>query len=108
MNLKFKQVVADDEKRINFFIINLDELDEQQFVDQMNPVFYRVSPGLDDMTGRLIPGHKSEETLAGPHFITKESELDGFSHVIGVSVHASLVNDLVSELINVGHEVVLE
>ena len=101
-------MLADDNKRINLFIINLNELDEQKFVDQMNPVFCRVTPGLDDMTGRLISGHKVEETLFGPHFITKESEEDRFSHVVGISIHASLLNDLIPELITLGHEVIFE
>ena len=83
-------------------------MDEQLLHDQLLPIFYKVSPALDDTTGRLIPGHKKDELHIGSHFILSELDEAGLSHIEGIFTHCLLLNDLVSELSKLGHNVVSE
>ena len=105
MNLVFTQKITKDRKTVRLIIENIQDIDEQLLHDQLLPLFYKVTPGLDDETGRLIPGHKIDETLLGPHYLMSDIQEDGLSHTEGISVHSSLLNDLVSELSKLGHTV---
>lgn len=106
MKLVFNQTLANNGDKLKLTVINRAELDEQLFHNQMLPIFYKLSPGLDDKTGRLISGYKSHETMTGPCFMLIEE--DKTSRIYGLEVHESMLNDLVVELENLGHEVVLE
>ncbi len=105
MKLIFSQSIADYGKTIRLPVKNKRDLNEQIFHDQLLPIFYKVTPGLDDDTGRLIPGHKIDETLIGPRFLMSEPMEDGLNHIVGITVHDSMFNDLVSELSKLGHTV---
>lgn len=108
MIVKFSEYSSEDGQEINLIVENYEEFDEQLFHDQMLPVFYRVTPGLDNDSGRLIPGYKFDQTLVGPRFKMSELKNDGLNHIEGISVHQSLLNKLKTELANLGHLVDIE
>ena len=105
MKLEFNQTIDYDGETISLVVVDNQEFDEQLLHDQLLPIFYRVSPALDDTTGRLIPGHKKEELDVGPHF-TYFLQLNehGSNKIIGVEVQCTvwLMNWFLS-LLSSGH-----
>jgi len=83
------------------------DIDEQKLSDELTPIFHRVNPCTDDITGRLVPGKKANEMLqTGPSWLLLKPGKDGFNHLLGIEVHPDLLGALIEALLGAGYETV--
>ena len=83
--------------------------DEQELGSDLIPVFHRVDPSLDDLTGRLLDGQMYGRYFdSGPRWILAEPDPEGIRHRIGISVHPQLLDRLITELNHIGYQLIHE
>ena len=108
MNLRFKLNREAGCDVAQLIIAPNQGINEQILQNELSPMFYRVTPGLDDESGKLIPGYKIEETLVGPRWMLSESKDDELNHIEGILVHTSKLDETIKELEKLGFEIETE
>lgn len=106
MKLKFVLNGFGEDGNYLLMIVPNQNVDEHLLEKELLPIFYRVNPGLDNKFGKLLPGYKIDTVNSlGPQWIISGPHEDGLSHLAGISVHPSQLDDVIHELENLGNTV---
>ena len=96
-----------DNGEFRLLIIQDQIFDEEELEYDLSPVFHRVNPSLNDVTGYFFGGLSYNQSFkTGPKWILTEPDSDGVSHCIGISVHAQLLDKLIAEMKLIGYQIV--
>ena len=97
----------DDNGEYRLLIIKDQIIDEEELEYDLSPVFHRVNPSLNDITGNFLEGLSYNQSFkTGPKWIITEPDSDGVNHCIGISVHARLLDKLMTEMNRIGYRII--
>ena len=107
MKPSFVLGTSEDNGKFRLLVIKNQIIDEEELKYDLSPVFHRLNPLLNDVTGYFLEGSSYNQNFnAGPKWIITEPDSDGESHCIGISVHARLLNKLITEMNLIGYRIV--
>ena len=97
----------EDNGEFRLLVIKDQIINEEELECDLSPVFHRVNPLLNDVTGYFFEGSSYNQNFkSGPKWILTEPDSDGASHCIGISVHAQLLDKLITEMSLIGYRIV--
>lgn len=97
----------EDNGEFRLLIIRDQIIDEEELEYDLSPVFHRVNPFLNDVTGNFFEGVSYNQSIkTSPKWILTEPDSDGVNHCIGISVHARLLDKLIAEMNLIGYQIV--
>jgi len=77
----------------------------EELGNNLDIVIAKVHPGLDSKTGKWLANATDSDKYGKPVLRVVDRDQDGYDYLIGLSVHADLLDLLVAELSKAGYEI---